>query len=374
MKNRKKVWMLAVGMGLVLLSGCGGEKQKIYEQAEEDLENGSYAYALEGYAASVANGVHLPESYRGAGLASLRLGDYEGAIEQFTNALNCEKVSKALSRDILLYRASAEQKAGLYEDAMADCQTLAQDYSMDADSYYLTGKVALALDSYDEAATNFEQAYGENATYDMAIQIYEAYLEKDMEADGTRYLEAALTTEPKKAEDYCDRGRVYYYMEDYESAREELIQAANEDSTEALLLLGTVYLAQNDISNARSMYQEYVSKEGASAKGYNGLALCDIAEGNYSGALTNIADGLPTAETEDMQNLLFNEIVAYEKQLDFSTALQKTREYLEFFPDDTAAAKELAFLKSRVENTQASAEDTGTDQQENTEDSSETAE
>ncbi len=31
-----------------------------------------------------------------------------------------------------------------------------------------------------------------------------------MEADGTRYLEAALKTEPKNAEDYCNRGKVYY--------------------------------------------------------------------------------------------------------------------------------------------------------------------
>ena len=42
----------------------------------------------------------------------------------------------------------------------------------------LTGCVALAMDSYDEASSNFTEAYGEDATYDRAIQIYEAYLEK----------------------------------------------------------------------------------------------------------------------------------------------------------------------------------------------------
>ena len=49
----------------------------------------------------------------------------------------------------------------------------------------------MAMDSYEEASANFEQAYGEDATYDRAIQIYGAYLNRDMEADGTRYLEAA---------------------------------------------------------------------------------------------------------------------------------------------------------------------------------------
>lgn len=80
-----------------------------------------------------------------------------------------------------------------YEAALEDCQTLAENYKMDADLYFLTGETALAMDSYEEASANFEQAYGEDATYDRAIRIYGAYLNRDMEADGTRYLEAALS-------------------------------------------------------------------------------------------------------------------------------------------------------------------------------------
>ena len=82
-----------------------------------------------------------------------------------------------------------------------------------------------------------------------------------MEADGTRYLEAALKTEPKNAEDYCNRGKVYYYMEDYSNAQKELTEAVNQKSTEGMLLLGMVYRAQGDTSNARSMYQQYVSAD-----------------------------------------------------------------------------------------------------------------
>ena len=41
-------------------------------------------------------------------------------------------------------------------------------------------------------------------------RIYETYLDKDMEADGTRYLEAVLSTEAKGAEDLCSRGCLLY--------------------------------------------------------------------------------------------------------------------------------------------------------------------
>ena len=361
MKKRKALLILAAVSGALLLGGCGGEGQKIYEQAEHDLAQGSYQYALEGYQTSVQNGVNLAKSYRGAGIANLRMGNYEDAITCFGEALDCDKVSSSLKKDILSYRATAELKAGKYEDAMADCQTLGEDFSMDADTYFLTGKVALAMDSYEEASADFEQAYGEDATYDRAIQIYGAYLDKDMEADGTRYLEAALSGTAKNAQDHCDRGRVYYYMDDYDNAADELKQAIDGNNTEALALLGMVYMEQGDSENARTMFQQYVSQADNGAKGFNGLALCDIEAGDYDSALSNISSGIHVAEGEELQSLLFNEIAVYEKKLDFQTALQKAKEYLDLYPEDKTVKKELAFLNTRVSSTDfASAESADT--------------
>lgn len=358
MRNKKIIWMLATGLGMTLLTGCGGENKKTYEQANTDLEQGNYDYALNEYQACISAGYKLSQSYRGSGIVKLRTGDYQGAIDDLTSALNDEKTGKSDQKDILEYRAAAELKAELYDQAMADCQTLAEDYSLNANDYYLTGCVALAMDSYDEASSNFSEAYGSDSTYEMAIQIYEAYLTQDMEADGTRYLEAALKTEAKTADDYCERGKVYYYMQDYDNARTELTTASEKGSTEAALILGMVYMAQGDTANARSFYQQYIDADGEDpAKGYNGLALCDIADGDYDSALQNISQGLGDATSDEMRDLLFNEIVVYEKKLDFSTALSKAQEYVQTFKDDEAAAKELTFLQSRVGN-QAAATDT----------------
>lgn len=358
MRNKKIIWMLAAGLGMTLLTGCGGENKKTYEQANTDLEQGNYDYALNEYQACISAGYKLSQSYRGSGIVKLRTGDYQGAIDDLTSALNDEKTGKSDQKDILEYRAAAELKAELYDQAMADCQTLAEDYSLNANDYYLTGCVALAMDSYDEASSNFSEAYGSDSTYEMAIQIYEAYLTQDMEADGTRYLEAALKTEAKTADDYCERGKVYYYMQDYDNARTELTTASEKGSTEAALILGMIYMAQGDTANARSFYQQYIDADGEDpAKGYNGLALCDIADGDYDSALQNISQGLGDATSDEMRDLLFNEIVVYEKKLDFSTALSKAQEYVQTFKDDEAAAKELTFLQSRVGN-QAAATDT----------------
>ena len=151
--------MLTAGLVLSVLSGCGGEEKKTYDQACADLAQGSYDYALQGYQSSISAGYKEAESYRGAGIASLHLGNYQDAIDFLTSGLNSEKAGKALKKDMLSYRATAELKAELKDAAMADCQTLAENYTMDAETYYLTGCVALAMDSYDEASQNFTVDY-----------------------------------------------------------------------------------------------------------------------------------------------------------------------------------------------------------------------
>ena len=332
-----------------LTGGCSdGERERIYQQALKDLEQGSYEYALSGFEASIANETHPALSWRGAGVCSLRLGRLEEAIEDFNMALTVEKTSRGTQKDILSYRITTLLRLGRYQEAMADCQQLFVAQSPDADTYFLTGMVALAMDSYTEASSNFEQSYLTDKTYDRAIQIYEAYSDRGMEADGTGFLEMALSSKARSAKDYCDRGKVYYYMEDYDNARSELIEAARKGSKEALLLLGMVYLAKNDISNARSLFIQHISEADVSAKGYNGLALCDIQEEDYHSALVNIQQGMPFASTEELQSLLFNEVVVYEKMLDFNTAYQKAREYVEMFPEDEDMQRELVFLRSRV--------------------------
>ena len=101
MRNKKIIWMLATGLGMTLLTGCGGENKKTYEQAKTDLEQGNYDYALNEYQACISAGYKLSQSYRGSGIVKLRTGDYQGAIDDLTSALNDEKTGKSDQKDIL---------------------------------------------------------------------------------------------------------------------------------------------------------------------------------------------------------------------------------------------------------------------------------
>ena len=115
----------------------------------------------------------------------------------------------------------------------------------------------------------------------------------------------------------------------------------------AMALMGRVYLAQEDYGHAEAFYETMQSEFGERAAGYNGMALCALARGEYDTALEEIGKGLALDGTDDRQELYFNEIVAYERKLDFETAKAKAEAYVEKYPSDEAGQKEWTFLKTR---------------------------
>ena len=89
------------------------------------------------------------------------------------------------------------------------------------------------------------------------------------------------------------------------------------------------------------------SIEGANVDSYNGLALCALQSGDPDSALVYIGEGLALEGNQGKQELYFNEIVAYERKLDFVMAREKCRAYAERYPTDQRGQKELTFLSTR---------------------------
>lgn len=342
-----KKWSIVLLCGL-LLTGCGGvDGSECYEQGTECLLQADYEQAALLFTQAVESGERLSESYRGLGIAQLEQGDNAAAIAAFSRSLNeMEGSNLEFETDVMYYLAEARKDYGEYEKA-AEVYTEILKLEEDPKAYYLRGSIYLDLEEYDKAAADFDLALSESRDYDMYINICHLYWAKEMNMEGEAYLVKALEIEPKEAADYSARGRVCYEMKDYEGAKQELMQALEGDDPEAILMLGKVYLAMEDVASARSMYQEYLNGNDNKAKAYNGLAMCDIFEKNYDSALDNIAKGLECNDPAEDQHLRFNEIVVYEYKLDFATANTKMDEYLLLYPDDKEALREKEFLVTR---------------------------
>ena len=153
-------------------------------------------------------------------------------------------------------------------------------------------------------------------------------------------------------------GRINFELKDYDAAINDLKTAVEGKVDGAVMLLGKIYLLNKDTDSARELFRSGLSTEGQGSVCYNGLALCDIADGDYDSALSNISSGLSSGDGKVQEELLFNEIIVYEKKLDFTTALEKAKAFAESYPQNTDAARELKFLQNRTKATPPASSDT----------------
>ena len=119
----------------------------------------------------------------------------------------------------MYYLALARKDYGEYEKA-AEVYTEVLKLEKDPETYFLRGSVYLELDDQERAKNDFDSAVEDSRDYGMYLKIYQAYADKSDAVTGESYLQRALELKPKEASDYYNRGRIYYELKDYESARE----------------------------------------------------------------------------------------------------------------------------------------------------------
>lgn len=353
-KHRMTRWITCtlLASASLLIGGCAmgeatGEKTV---QGIAALEAEEYQQAKELFEDAVRNNEQEMLAYRGLGIAYMGLAQYEKAEEAFEAALDCTDSRQPENiQDIELYLATVQYRMGEYEETVDTCTGILEDAEEGAaDAYYLRGAGYLHEGYTEEARSDFDAAVAlEPTDYDLHLNIYECYREMNLSGVGGDFLQDALNIQGEELEHYYNRGRIYYYLENYEEAQKQLIKPVEAKYEPAMNLIGKVYLAMEDYEHAQAIYEQIQQEFGESTEGYNGLALCAMQKGDYDAALSYIAKGLELSGTAGKQELCFNEIVVYEKKLDFAAAREKAKAYIEKYPSDEAGQKEWTFLSTR---------------------------
>lgn len=346
----KKMRLCLLAVFAAVLTGCG-PSQEVRDSLESGmtaLENGEYAQAKTYFEQVADAGEYLTEAYRGQGIACMGENDLEGAVTAFDQALaNTDDKMKQTRKDLFYYKASALYKEEDYSGASAVCDEILK-LENEGQAHYMKGACLLIQGDRENAATEFKAA----ATlcpedYEMLLDIYECYDEQDLSAEGDTYLQQALNIQGSGPDTAYQKGRIYYYLGEYDNAKAMLASAVENEDADCLLLMGRVYLKLDDTSHARVMYQNYGEKYGETPESINGLVLCDIAEGSYDSALSNIERGLALDGEKGKQELAFNAIAALEKKGDFASAKEKAVAYVQEYPADEKGQREYEFLQSR---------------------------
>lgn len=294
--------------------------------------------------------------FRKIGINSMQSGDYEGAVAAFNSALSqCVGKITDTELDICYYKAAAQYAGGDIEGALATYQAMIDYDEENGNAYYLHGCLSLKQQDTDTAKKDFANAVKYNPDdYELYVGIYENLAGNNMTEEGEEYLNKAFDIKGNSAENLTWRGRIYYLLGQYDNAVKELEGAVKKDSAKANLYLAQVYEAEEDSANAEKYYQAYVDSGTADSVAMNALAEIQMEKGNYEAALEDIRQGLAMDNVTNQQELLSNQIIAYEYSGDFTSAWDVVQQYVSLYSDDEAAQREYIFLKNRQSTDESS--------------------
>ncbi len=340
--------LTACALGM-LMGGCGKNVQVSDLQAARDaVTNLEYETALASYEKALEGGADPREIYREEGIAYLGLADYEHAVEYLEKSLSLSSfLVDELDVDVNFYLATACEKMGNPAKAEEIYSAIIRLEPKNAEAYYQRAIVRLEQNSFSTAKADFDQSLSLTpGNYDRLIDMVEILEEYGYEDEGYIYLQTALTQGAKDLTDY-DRGRIYFCLGEFETARTYLENARDAKVDGATYYLGKSWEALGEYNYAASVYQTYLQEKGESALIYNELAICELQLGEYNAAREAVERGLALGDATMARTLQFNRIVIYEYQSDFATAKELVAAYLKAYPDDEDAKREAEFLKTR---------------------------
>ena len=312
----------------LLLGGCGKKPEnKNLLAGMELVEQYDFQGALDSFDTALLNDEDLELVYRGRGIAYMGLGNYAEAETAFLESIkSAQGRASELVYDTNYYLASAYMKQGKYADAEAVYSAIIGLKKKEKDAYYMRACAVLRQNRYDDAVADFEKAFSlDSGDLDL---VTDAYVE--MQAAG-----------------FGEQGIMYYYLEDYESARKYLDPFVNGNDASLSMILGQTYEKLGDMNYAAVVYQTYLGANEPDAAIYNSLGICLMHQEKYDEAVEAFENGIAMGSSDYLQELKFNRIVASEYTGDFSQARTMMEEYLQIYPDDARAKKEYEFLKTR---------------------------
>ncbi|MGN0297940.1 MAG: tetratricopeptide repeat protein [Lachnospiraceae bacterium] len=317
-----------------------GMAQIHMNEMENSIESFEYALELE---------ENNQQAMRGMGIAYMSMGDYEQAVESFQKALDmtASSVLTDLELDILKYLADSQMKAGRYEDAYQSYESLikldidvVQNTLYQAEAYMGMGDKTKALEKVESVLKM------DWKNYDIYIEAYRIL--EDYNFDGEMVLKQALELEVSSAEDYLNRGNIYYLLGEFDLAISDFSMAYEAGEREAGVYIIRCYAEQGQWDEANELWNSYkLESENNNAKVYYQMSLVKMKMEEYEEAKQLISQALILDDGTWTKMLKWNEAVLYEYMQDYQTAYEKFNAYGSIYGYSEEVQREMTYVKTR---------------------------
>ena len=282
------------------------------------------------------------------GITLMDNGKYEKALEKFQAALDLSlgEVGET-EMDICFYKAEALYKLDDLDGALAT-YTAIVDFNEDAKAYFLRGNLYYSLGEEEKALKDYGKAVEQDKNnYELYIGVYEALTAHGKEKEAQDYLNQALEIKGNSAYDKMQKGRINFFLGENKTALSLLEEAAKGKEKQAFYYLAEIYSIMRDEASATSNMKTYLESGAADSYSLFQIANDELAKGNPEMAIECLTAALQLEKISNKQIVMKTLVIAYEQNLDFDKAYELMKEYVEAYPDDEDAKRELTFLETR---------------------------
>ena len=352
--KKRLVLMFAVSLlSVCFLDGCAPKDTETMAKANEAMAAGDYEKAVELYDAAIAEEKQLQACYRGKGIALMSKLEYESAEECFSKALESATLIEknfyhdGMENDIRRYLASCYIHLGEPEKAILIYDALIASDDKDVTLLTERGTAKAATKDLEGAKADFDKAINmDRRNYAMILEIAQTLNKYGGRDIGTAYL-ADVSSLKGNQIDPVLKGKILYFLKDYEGALELLKPFAETDDLAAAITC-KCYIALGETDTAKDLIYSLGDRANASPDLLNILGSICMKQRRYKDATKVYERAIKAAEgTPAMQDLLFNRAVAYEYWGKFDTARDLFAEYVRQYSGDKLAVRELQFLNTR---------------------------
>ena len=268
--------VILAGVSILAMTGCSSENTNV-SLGMQQIQELDYQGAMEAFDLALEQGENGKLTHRGIGIAYMGMTKYEEAAESFLKALEySDGWVEDVDYDINLYLASAYTKSGAYEKAEKIYDGILAMRPEDKDTLFLRGNVRMRQGRYTKAKEDFDEVVRlDGKNFGRLIEIFEILNHYGYKDAGQGYLTQALQTHEAEMSQY-DKGRMYFYMGEYQKAYVALEEAKDQKGVEAYLYLGKAYETTGDYNYASSVYNSYLAKNTGNAQIYNQLGICEM--------------------------------------------------------------------------------------------------
>lgn len=311
-----KKGILATGiMMLAFLNGCTGQSEEYLEQADKYLQKGQYEQALDNYNKAIMEDEELQSAYRGAGIAYIELEEYEKAEDMLLRGLKeSEGTIDEEEVDASFYLGEARMRLKKYEEAIETYSNIIEYDGERTEAYMYRGAAYLFTEKEEKADKDFKRVRT-HGDISMLYYISEAYAQMGKNEESSAYLEVIINRKESERDNKFVKGRAYQKL--------------------------------GKIEEAIKIYETYRTEHGLTMSEYRLYRDCLMEIKDYDKVVELNQSLRENAGEKDMQELMFDEIVIYEKKCDYANAYKAAEEYVSMYPEDEAGQKEYQFLQSR---------------------------